>query len=107
MNPLARPSLALAFAIAGCSGGGSLAGTYHAQGSLRQMILNSDGTFRIMYGERTSPADVTGTYRREGDAIVFSPKSKNEGSEALKTSLPAAKITGDGFSLGDERFGKS
>lgn len=99
MNRLAKLRLFLCLALAGCAGGGSLAGTYHAQGSLRQMILNGDGTFRIMYGERTSPADVTGTYRREGDTIVFSPKSK--------TSLPAAKITGGGFSLGDERFGKT
>ncbi|HVT11431.1 MAG TPA: hypothetical protein VHE55_04125 [Fimbriimonadaceae bacterium] len=99
--------LCLCLLIAGCSGGGGIAGTYHAQGSLRQMILNADGTFRIMYGERTSPADVSGTYRRVGDTIVFSAKSGEAEGKALKTPLPEAKITEDGLSLGQERFRKT
>ena len=54
---------------AGCSGGGGVAGVYHAQSSLGELILNSDGTYRILIGERTGAGDRQGRYTVAGNSV--------------------------------------
>jgi len=88
--------------LAGCSGGG-IAGTYKSGTSLREIVLRSDGTYRMMLGERTSPMDASGTYRQEGDTVVFTANPPNQGLANPKT----AKITDEGLSVGVERFHKT
>jgi hypothetical protein len=104
-----RISLALAFAIAaGCAAPSSgLDGTYRAKSSAREFVLRSDRTFRILNGERTSPGDLTGTYEKVGNTIVFTTTTQMAESAASKSTLEPAKITEYGFDLGREQFTKS
>lgn len=94
------PMVVLAVSLSGCGSSGGIAGTYHARSSPRRIIVNSDGTFRMMYGERTSPSDVMGTYKETGDTIRFTPYSAST-SPAIE-----AHSTADGFTIGQESFSK-
>lgn len=80
-----------------------MAGTYKSGTSLREIVLHGDGTFRMMIGERTSPMDVTGTFRQEGDTLVFTAASRNE----VNPSPSPAKITDGGLAVGTETFHKT
>jgi hypothetical protein len=94
-----RTALALVFGLllAGCGGEPGIAGTYHAQSGLRQLVLSGDGAFRIMYGERTSPADKIGTYSVSGSTISFA--SKAAGDAAM-----SGQIEKDSVTIGGETY---
>jgi hypothetical protein len=94
-------SLAVLSLLAGCgSNAAGIAGTYHADSGLHEIILGGNGTYRMMYGERTSPADKKGTYRKDGDSLIFAPESPD-------STLPAGKIVEGGFTIGQERYRKN
>lgn len=87
--------LLVAWASLGCGGSHGIAGTYKSQSGLRQIILNSDGTFRLMYGERTSPADLSGTYSVAGDSVTLKPAA----GEEIHATRGA-----DGITVGTEKY---
>jgi len=89
--------LAFAFLIVGCGGGDPLAGTYrNATGA--EIILNSDGTYRYMIGERTSPQDILGTYRVAGDQVVFG---------GAQNKFKTATVSSNSLRVGDAAGGIS
>ena len=71
MNRSRLRIVAMAFVLCGCRGGSGIAGVYRASGSLQELILNSDGTYRTMVGERTSPADRQGRFTLSGSTITL------------------------------------
>ena len=70
--------------LAGCGGGNPVAGTYRNPTGA-EIILNSDGTYRYMIGERTSPRDILGTYTVSGARITFGG-AQNRFKEATVSS---------------------
>jgi len=64
-------TLAFGLAAAGCHGGSEVAGVYRTAGTLQEVVLNGDGTWRTMYGERTSPADRHGHFTLKGGNLTL------------------------------------
>ena len=91
-----RLLLAFGCVLAGCSRPGP-AGTYVATNGLH-IVLNSDHSYRIMNGERTSPADVTGTYVIGNGKLQLTPQGSHGKAEA--------DFKGDSFTLGVQTFKK-
>jgi len=92
---------ALGLVLLGCGRDAGVAGVYHADGSLQQIVLNTDGTYRIMYGERTSPADRQGRYTWSGDTVNLADDKPSEpGAKTI------AHLAGRVLTIGSQPFTK-
>ena len=92
-----RLSLLCLFAVlCGCRGSG-VAGVYRASGSLQEVILNSDGTYRTMVGERTSPADRQGRFTLSGSKLTLTD---------VRGESQSAQLTGAALSWGGVTYTK-
>lgn len=62
------------------------------------IILNPDHTYRVMNGERTSPADVMGSFTLKNGKLDLNPQGAHGKAEA--------DFKGDSFTLGVQTFKK-